>query len=80
MPDHPGLMAMTKVEVVVEAPVAMVDRTIRRNPVLGDLFDGDWVHLVARDAPGSPWSRRLPGGRWIVWEQSNTEEVGVVHA
>ncbi|MDA8367797.1 MAG: DUF2309 domain-containing protein [Actinomycetota bacterium] len=69
-----------RLQVVVEAPVAMVDRTIRRNPVLGDLFDGDWVHLVARDAPGSPWSRRLPGGRWIVWERSNTEEVGAVHA
>ena len=69
-----------RLQVVVEAPVAMVDRIVRRNPVLGDLFDGDWVHLVARDAPGSPWSRRLPGGRWIAWEPSDTEEVGAVHA
>lgn len=50
---------------VVDAPGDRVEAVIDRNPILGHLFDGAWVHLVARHPGTGTWRRRLPGGRWI---------------
>ncbi|MHB8191345.1 MAG: DUF2309 domain-containing protein [Ferrimicrobium sp.] len=49
---------------VVEAPRDRLDRVVARNPVLKELFDGWWVHLVARDGPDDTWAVRYPGGEW----------------
>lgn len=49
---------------VIQAPRPRIDTLVSRNPILRHLFDGAWVHLVARDHPGHPWHRRLPGGEW----------------
>lgn len=50
---------------VVEAPLARIDAVIARNPVLQQLFDGEWVHLAARADRDAPWFRRLPTGSWV---------------
>ena len=50
---------------VVEAPIERIDAVVARNPVLQQLFDGAWVHLVAFDAITGTWSRRRTDGVWI---------------
>lgn len=46
---------------LVQAPRARIDAVVARNPVLSDLFDGEWVHLVAGTGPGD-WMRWQPDG------------------
>ncbi len=48
--------------VVVDAPRHRLDDIIARTPVVAELVDGRWVHLVARDH-GAFWRRAGPG-RW----------------
>ena len=62
-PFHEPLRLLT----VVEAPRTRLDAVIARNPVLRDLFDGQWVHLAARDDPGARWMLRRPDGTWVGW-------------
>jgi uncharacterized protein YbcC (UPF0753/DUF2309 family) len=49
---------------VVQAPMERVESVIGRNSILQQLFDGSWVHLVAREHESGPWYRRMPGGMW----------------
>jgi uncharacterized protein YbcC (UPF0753/DUF2309 family) len=64
-PYHEPLRLLT----VVDAPVERIENVIARNTILQQLFDGAWVHLVARLGPGD-WRRRQPGGAWV---QATTE-------
>jgi uncharacterized protein YbcC (UPF0753/DUF2309 family) len=64
-PYHEPLRLLT----VVDAPVERIETVIARNTILQQLFDGAWVHLVARLGPGD-WRRRQPGGAWV---QATTE-------
>jgi len=57
---------------VVQAPRALLDAVIVRNPVLRQLFDGQWVHLVARDDQRDSWKIRRPGGAWTCWTPTGT--------
>ena len=50
---------------VVQAPRERLERVIAQHEILGRLFDGAWVHLLARDDAAAGWSRRLPGGTWV---------------
>jgi len=52
---------------VVEAPITRIDGVINRNPVLRELFGGQWVHLVARDIRSAPWQVRRVDGTWSAW-------------
>ena len=52
---------------VVEAPITRIDGVIARNPVLRELFGGEWVHLAARDARSAPWMLRGVDGSWVPW-------------
>jgi uncharacterized protein YbcC (UPF0753/DUF2309 family) len=52
---------------VVQAPQTLLQAVIARNPVLRELFDGQWVHLVARDDERDTWKIRHPGGTWTCW-------------
>jgi len=56
---------------VVEAPRTLLEEVIARNTVLRELFDGDWVHLVARAGPTDPWGIRRPDGSWVPWEDTS---------
>ncbi len=63
--------------VVIEAPLDRIDGVIERNPLLRELFDGEWLHLAAHADRNAPWSRRRPGGGWILWsptERCNRDE------
>lgn len=60
-PYHEPLRLLT----VVEAPIERIDAVIARNPVLQQLFDGAWVHLVALDGATGTWSRRGTDGVWV---------------
>jgi hypothetical protein len=53
---------------VVEAPLARIDEVVARNPVLRELFGGQWVHLVARASRSGPWMLRGVDGSWVPWE------------
>ncbi len=53
--------------VVVVAPLERVDAVVARNDVLRALFDGQWVHLAAREDWEEPWRIRRPGGTWVPW-------------
>ncbi|MHB8431932.1 MAG: putative inorganic carbon transporter subunit DabA, partial [Acidimicrobiales bacterium] len=57
---------------VVQAPRALLEAVIARNPVLRELFDGQWVHLAARDDQGDSWKIRRPGGSWTCWIPAGT--------
>ena len=59
-PYHEPLRLLT----VVEAPRDRLVAVIERNPVLQQLFDGSWVHLVAVDPTTGAWHRRRAGGAW----------------
>ena len=52
---------------VVEAPISRIDEVISRNPVLRELFDGQWVHLAARGLRSAPWMLRRVDGSWVPW-------------
>lgn len=54
--------------VVVEAPQMRLEAVIARNKVLQELFDGEWVLLVARDKSQDNWMIRRPGGDWDSWK------------
>ena len=57
---------------LVEAPLARVDEVIARNPVLRELFGGQWVHLAARDTRSTPWMLRQIDGPWVKWTPPST--------
>ena len=57
---------------VVQAPRTLLEAVIARNPVLRELFDGQWVHLAARDDQRDSWKIRRPGGTWTVWTPTGT--------
>ncbi len=63
LPYHEPMRLLT----VVQAPLRTIDDVITRNGVLQDLFDGEWVHLAARDSDSAPWQLRRPGGGWDPW-------------
>ncbi len=50
---------------VVAAPIDRIERVIADHPILQQLFDGAWVHLVARGSVDEPWLQRRPGGAWV---------------
>ena len=50
---------------VVEAPLDRLEAVIAEHEILQQLFDGAWVHLVARGSAGEPWRQRRPGGAWV---------------
>ncbi len=58
---------------VVEAPIARIDDVIARNPVLRELFGGQWVHLVARESRDEPWMVRHADGSWVRWQSGAGE-------
>ncbi len=61
---------------VVEAPEMLLEAVIARNPVLQDLFDGQWVHVAAREDGHDHWKIRRAGGTWVRWTPAGarTEE------
>ena len=63
-PFHEPVRLLT----IVQAPQKLLDNVISRNVVLCELFDGSWVHLVARDHPYDTWKMRQPGGGWKHWK------------
>lgn len=62
---------------VIQAPRLLLDAVINRNPVLRELFDGQWVHLAARDDEHDTWKIRRSDGSWVQWRPAATytEEV-----
>jgi uncharacterized protein YbcC (UPF0753/DUF2309 family) len=53
---------------LVEAPLTRIDEVIARNPVLRELFGGQWVHLAARNDRSAPWMLRRLDGSWARWD------------
>jgi len=58
----------------VEAPRSRIEDVIARNPILVHLFDGEWLHLVARENASSAWHRRRPHGDWHDISKQQKEE------
>ncbi len=58
--------------VVVQAPLSLLDGVVARNPVLRELFDGQWVHLAAREDESDDWKIRQPDGSWERWTPAAT--------
>ena len=52
---------------VVQAPLDRLDTVIGRNTVLGQLVNGQWLHLVAGPGGGAGWRLRHDGA-WRPWE------------
>ncbi len=68
--------------VVVEAPREVLEAVIARNSILQDLFDGQWVHLAAREDDHDDWKIRRTGGDWVRWTPAGallTTEEGITH-
>ncbi len=53
--------------VVVQAPLTLLDAVVARNPVLRELFEGQWVYLAAREDESDRWKIRQPDGTWECW-------------
>jgi uncharacterized protein YbcC (UPF0753/DUF2309 family) len=58
--------------VVVQAPLELLEQVIARNSVLRELFDGQWVHLVARESQHDAWQIRQTGGSWTFWSPATS--------
>ncbi|MCU1372641.1 MAG: hypothetical protein JWO77_3835 [Ilumatobacteraceae bacterium] len=52
---------------VVEGSTDHIDRSLAQSPTLERLVTNEWIHLVARPAPGAPWSKRTAQG-WEPYE------------
>ena len=65
--------------VVVQAPLVLLEAVIARNPVLRELFDGQWVKLTAREDPSDDWKIRRRDGTWVRWipAASHSKEAAV---
>ena len=50
--------------VAVEAPRDRLAEVVRNEPVVRQLADGEWIHLVCREGPEDEWSSWIPGGGW----------------
>ena len=61
---------------VVQAPRALLEGVIVRNPILRELFDGQWVHLAQRDDEHDTWRIRRPGGTWSCWTPAGNHTEG----
>jgi uncharacterized protein YbcC (UPF0753/DUF2309 family) len=59
---------------IVQAPRERVETLIARNDLLKHYFDGAWVALVLRGAPGEPWQRRTTAGEWVPWTPADHAE------
>ena len=57
-------------QLVIEAPLELIDTVIARNPILQQLFGNGWVSAAARAQPGEPWQRWTPSG-WRLWLDNN---------
>ena len=53
--------------VAVQAPLALLEAVIARNPVLRELFGGQWVNLAARESQDDDWKIRRCDGTWVRW-------------
>ena len=62
-PYHEPLRLLT----VVQAPLPLLDAVIARNPVLRQLFNGQWIQLVARHNRGDNWWIRRSDETWTPW-------------
>jgi hypothetical protein len=69
-PFHEPMRLLT----IVEAPQNLLDTVIKRNPVLRQLFDGEWVNLAARENENENWKLRKPGGSWISWIRNDRND------
>lgn len=69
-PYHEPMRLLT----IVEAPQPLLDSVIARNTVLRQLFDGEWVNLVARDNANENWKLRKPDGSWIPWIRNDRND------
>lgn len=69
-PYHEPMRLLT----IVEAPQNLLDTVIKRNPVLRQLFDGEWVNLAARDNANENWKLRKPDGSWIPWIRNDRND------
>lgn len=52
---------------LVQAPRLLLEAIVDRNPVLRELFDGEWVHLAQRDDESDEWRLWRRGGAWLRW-------------
>ena len=62
-----------RLTVMIEAPVSAMSEILRRHPAVGDLFDNNWLHLVALDAQGHVHARYRGNGNWE--EVSGREDI-----
>jgi uncharacterized protein YbcC (UPF0753/DUF2309 family) len=52
---------------VVQGSLDHIDRTLAQTPALQQLVANEWIHLVARPAAATPWSKRTRDG-WDAYE------------
>jgi uncharacterized protein len=57
--DHPYHLPV-RLLVAIDAPAERVRRAVHANPQVASLVGGQWVRLISRDTPDSPWQ---------TWEQ-----------
>lgn len=55
---------------LVEAPIERIEQVIDANQILQQLFNGAWVHLVARENKDSRWMIRSTARQWYPWQNS----------
>jgi len=73
LPYHEPMRLLT----VIQAPRERVDAVVARNPLLQELFDGEWVGLAQRDDETDQWRLRRPGGAWARWDPAGDRDVEV---
>ncbi|MEE4209399.1 MAG: DUF2309 domain-containing protein [Parvularcula sp.] len=49
---------------VIEAPRSRIDAVLQRHAHVADLFDRDWLSLIAIEEDGKRYLRYVGGGRW----------------
>lgn len=65
--DGTGLVHQpVRLLVAIEAPISRIEQAINATPLVADLVNGAWIHVVGREAPTAPWQRREPSGTWVL--------------
>jgi len=65
--DGAGLVHQpVRLLVAIEAPIARIEQAINATPLVADLVNGAWIHVVGREAPTAPWQRREQSGNWVL--------------
>ncbi|MBV0912757.1 putative inorganic carbon transporter subunit DabA [Anianabacter salinae] len=69
-----------RLQLIVDAPLAVLGEIYGRQPGIQELLNGQWVHLIAHDPETCTFHRFVPGVGFEQWDKPLTELAEVDHS